>query len=91
MLADCFLGLTVFLRKLLYGLLAEEVVVKEFSVSPGRSVLSDKLAAAVAAEVKLFTVASSAVFDNLNRAAMFALFLAMRKRIVSHMPECKLD
>jgi hypothetical protein len=49
-----------------------------------RPMLLNKLKPAALAKVKLFFVIGSAIFDDLKRAAMFALFLAMRKRIVCH-------
>ena len=50
----------------------------------------NKLNATAVAKIKLLIVRGPAIFDDLKRAAMFALFLAMRKRIVRPMPSRKL-
>ena len=55
-----------------------------------RPKLFNKLNTAVVAEIKLFVVIGPAIFYDSIRAAIFALFLVIRKRIVSPKRGCKL-
>jgi len=51
----------------------------------------NKLSAAAMAEIKLSAIAGPAVLYDFERAAMLALFLLIRKRIVKPVPDFKLN